>query len=264
VPARPRFHDVLTHVRALRPDISDPIAAIDERRLVVDGVIVTNHTALVRADASVTLRAAKVLAGQRKLDAALAAFRLDVTGAACVDLGAAAGGFTTSLLRHGARRVYAIDVGFGQLRGDLRNDPRVTNLERTNLADAARHVAHCGRVDVVTADLSFISLSSALPQIADLPLAADAILVALVKPQFELGLARPPDAPGHLDDAFRGACTGSAAAGWRPVAGMRSPIRGSHGSQEYFLLGSWCRAEGPRTRDDGQDPPRPRRGSGSA
>jgi 23S rRNA (cytidine1920-2'-O)/16S rRNA (cytidine1409-2'-O)-methyltransferase len=226
---------VLTHVRALRPDISDPIAAIDQRRLVVDGVIVTNPAALVRADASVTLRVAKVLAGQRKLDAALAAFRLDIGGARCVDLGAAAGGFTSSLLLHGARRVYAIDVGFGQLRGELRIDPRVTNLERTNLADGARRIASADRVDVLTADLSFISLASALPQVRDLPFSSGAILVALVKPQFELGLDRPPDPSAELDRAFAEACAGAGKGGWEPVAGMRSPIRGARGSHEFFL-----------------------------
>jgi len=236
--ARPRFHDVLTHVRALRPDISDPIAAIHERRLLVDGVIVTNPVALVRADAAVTLRAAKVLAGQRKLDAALAAFRLDVAGTTCVDLGAAAGGFTTSLLRHGARRVRAIDVGFGQLRGELRNDPRVTNLERTNLADAARHIPGDEGIDVMTVDLSFISLTKALPQVGDLPFSRRAVLIALVKPQFELGLGRPPTTPSELERALTEACAGAIEAGWHPVAGMRSPIRGARGSREFFLYAS--------------------------
>ncbi len=239
MPARPGFHDVLTHVHAVRPDISDPIAAIGERRLVVDGVIVTNPAALVRVDAPVTLRVAKPLAGQRKLDAALTAFHVGIAGATCVDLGAAAGGFTTLLLIHGARRVYAIDVGFGQLRGALRNDPRVTNLERINLADAARHIGRDERVDVLTADLSFISLANALPQVRDLPFTARAILIALVKPQFELGVDRPPAASRDLDRAFGQACAGATTAGWEPVAGMRSPIRGARGSHEFFLLASW-------------------------
>src|SRR3954453_23065592 len=142
----PRFHDVLTHVRTVRPDISDPTAAIEERRLVVDGVLVTNASALVRTDASVSVRVAKPLAGRRKLDPALAGFRTDIGGGTWVDLGAAAGGFTTSLLSRGAGHVYAIDVGFGRLRGSLRLDARVTNLERTNLADAARHIPATERV----------------------------------------------------------------------------------------------------------------------
>ena len=234
--ARPSFRDVLTHVRTVRPDIADPVEAIVERRLLVDGVIVTNPSSLVRADGAVVVRPARSLAGQRKLDAAIGSFRLDVAGATCVDLGAAAGGFIRSLLIHGARHVYAVDVGFGQLRGSLRADPRVTNLERTNLADAGRHLAPSTRIDVVTADLSFISLSDALPQLQDLWLAPDAVLLALVKPQFELGLDRPPTLRTELDRAFGKACRGAAAAGWHPLAGMRSPIRGSRGSEEYFLL----------------------------
>jgi len=235
----PRFHDVLVHVRTVRPDISDPVGAIDERRLVVDGVIITSTTALVRADASVAVRPNKVLAGEMKLDAALAAFRLDISGATCVDLGAAAGGFTRSLLRHGARRVYAIDAGFGQLRGELRSDPRVVALERTNLADAARHVSCV--VDVVTCDLSYISLTDALPQVSGLPIAPGAALVGLVKPQFELGLERRPTVRSELDRALAIACAGASRAGWVVVAGMRSPVAGARGSLEFFLLAMWPR-----------------------
>ena len=234
--ARPRFHDVLTHVRIARPDILDPIAAINERRLIVGGVIVTHPGSLVRSDAPVSIHAGGLLAGQRKLDAALAAFALDVRGATCVDLGAAAGGFTRSLLDHGAGLVYAVDVGFGQLTGSLRADPRVVALERTNLAEAAARIPAAARIDVLIADLSFISLARALPQVTALPYAQDAILVALVKPQFELGLDRPPASRTDRDRSFVAACTGAQEAGWRPTAGMRSPIRGGRGSEEYFLL----------------------------
>jgi 23S rRNA (cytidine1920-2'-O)/16S rRNA (cytidine1409-2'-O)-methyltransferase len=235
--ARPRFRDVLIHVRTVRPDIPDPVGAIDERRLVVDGVIITATTALVRTDAPVVVRTHKLLAGQRKLDAALTAFRLDVSGATCVDLGAAAGGFTRSLLHHGAGRVYAIDAGFGQLRGELRSDPRVVPLERTNLADADRHVSSV--VDVVTCDLSYISLTDALPQVKGLPVAPGATLVGLVKPQFELGLERRPTDRWEMARAFDVACSGASRAGWLVVAGMRSPVAGARGSLEFFLLASW-------------------------
>lgn len=236
--ARPRFRDVLSHVRALRPDVSDPVLAIDERRIAVDGVIITNTAAFVRADASVVVRENKPLAGQRKLDAALAAFRIGVCGSTCVDLGAAAGGFTTSLLEHGAARVYAVDVGFGQLRGTLRLDPRVVSLERTNLADAGQQLPPEARIDVLTADLSFISLSEALPQVLDLRFATDTVLVALVKPQFELALGSSPSVAGAMR-SFETACRGASNAGWAPLAGMRSPIVGGRGSHEFFLLASW-------------------------
>ena len=234
--ARPRFRDVLTHVRTVRPDISDPLAAIEERRLTVDGVIVTNPSSLVSADGRVVVRPQRPLAGRRKLDAALGAIRLNVSGAICVDLGAAAGGFTSSLLGHGAGRVYAVDVGFGQLRGSLRSDPRVVNLERTNLADIARHISAEERIDVLTVDLSFLSLANALPQVRGLPFVAGASLLALVKPQFELGLSGPPATSAMADVAFRRACVGATDAGWRPLAGMRSPVPGARGAREYFLF----------------------------
>jgi 23S rRNA (cytidine1920-2'-O)/16S rRNA (cytidine1409-2'-O)-methyltransferase len=239
MPARPRFRDVLSHVRAVRPDIQDPAMAIEERRLIVDGVVVTHPTALVRSDASVVARENKPLAGQRKLDAALAAFRVDVAGATCLDLGAAAGGFTRSLLNHGARRVYALDVGFGQLRGHLRADPRVRVLERVNLADAARHLPACDDIGVLSVDLSFISLCHALPQLRAVPFSPGALLVALVKPQFELGLGRRPATAAELEGAFAAACGGASKAGWIPIAGMRSPITGARGAREFFLLASW-------------------------
>jgi len=237
--ARPRFRDVLTHVRAVRPDIPDPSAALRERRLIVDGVVVTRATALVRADAPVVIRKNRSLAGRRKLDAALDASRIDVSGATCLDLGAAAGGFTSALLRRGARRVYALDVGFGQLRGELRTDPRVCVLERTNLADAARHIPARERIDVLTADLSFISLSDALPQVRDLPFSPAASLLALVKPQFELRLDRLPTAALDLERSFAVACDGASRAGWVPIAGMRSPVIGGRGAREFFLFASW-------------------------
>ena len=241
--ARPRFRDVLSHVRAVRPEIQDPLVAIDERRVLVDGVIVTNPHANVRADASVVVREGRPLAGRRKLDAALTAFRLDVSGMTCVDLGAAAGGFTTSLLQHGAARVYALDVGFGQLGGALRMDPRVVCLERTNLADASRRLPADERVDALTADLSFISLTDAIPQVRDLRFAPGAVLVGLVKPQFELGLGRPPADASGLERAFDVACRGVSRAGWTPLAGMRSPISGARGSHEFFLLALWRGAD---------------------
>ena len=149
--ARPRFRNVLAHVRALRPDITDPVTVIHERRLLVGGVIILETNAQVRSDAGVVLRHDPTLRGSLKLEAALADFGLDVEGAVCLDLGAAAGGFTSVLLQRGARLVYALDAGVGQLRGELRSHPRVVNLERSNLADAAQIVPREPHVDLVTA-----------------------------------------------------------------------------------------------------------------
>src|SRR5207302_2622448 len=158
----------------------------------VDGIVRTNPATLVRAGASISLREDVVLRGERKLEAALAAFALDVRGRVALDAGAAAGGFTRILLAAGARRVYAVDAGHGQLLGSLRQDPRVVNLEATNLGDLTRELVP-DTIEVVTLDLSYLALADAVPQLEALRLDPQADAVALVKPQFELGLARPPE-----------------------------------------------------------------------
>ena len=120
-----------------RPELTDPITAIADRRVVVDGRTVANPRARVPRSAAIRVLPPHRLRGEAKLAAALAALDLDVTDAIALDVGAAAGGFTSALLAHGVAFVYAVDVGFGQLAGRLRADPRVVNLERTNVADLA-------------------------------------------------------------------------------------------------------------------------------
>ena len=117
------------------PSIIDPDKAIARGAVVVDGRVVTNAASLVRAGAAITLRSAQSLRGQAKLEAAFAAFDVVVSGRVALDVGAAAEGFTLVLLQAGARRVYAVDAGHGQLLGSLRQDPRVVNLERVNLTE---------------------------------------------------------------------------------------------------------------------------------
>ena len=191
--SRARFVPVLRLVRSVRPDIDDPERAIADRSLLVDGRIVTNPRALVRADARVVLQPPRRLRGEDKLRAALEVFGIDVRDRICVDLGASAGGFTRVLVERGARVVFAVDAGHGQLRGALPTHPRVKNLERTNVADLGRAIPRCRDVDVVTMDLSHLSVADAISQLEALRLARDADLVALVKPMFELGLARLPE-----------------------------------------------------------------------
>ena len=117
------------------PELGDPQAFIEAEGVLVDGQIVTNPASLVRAGASIALRRTPELRGEAKLRAALAAFGVSASNRVALDLGAAAGGFTRVLLGAGASRVYAVDAGFGQLVGSLRQDARVVNLERTNLGD---------------------------------------------------------------------------------------------------------------------------------
>ena len=238
--ACPRFRNVLAHVRATRPDITDPIAAIEERRLLIDGVIVLSAAASIRSDAAIVLLPRSILRGSVKLEAALDGFELDVSDAVCLDLGAAAGGFTTVLIRRAARLVYALDAGVGQLRGDLRANPRVVNLERTNLADARRVIPPDPPIDVVTADLSYLSLSDALPQLDGVVFAQVAHLVGLVKPMFELRRDRPPADERSLRTAVERAQRGAAAAGWRSEAWMASPVPGATGAREFLIHAVRC------------------------
>lgn len=163
------------------------------------------------------------LRGEAKLEAALAAFPVSVRGRVALDAGASTGGFTRTLLRHGARRVYAVEAGHGQLLGSLRQDPRVVNMERTNLGS----VVVPETIDVVTLDLSYLPLADAVPQLGRL----GADLIALVKPQFELRLARPPDDPRPALDA---AVAGIERAGWHVRGTIESPVP-VRGTVEYLV-----------------------------
>jgi 23S rRNA (cytidine1920-2'-O)/16S rRNA (cytidine1409-2'-O)-methyltransferase len=189
---------------------------------------------LVAQDASIVLRTPQPLAGEAKLRAALAAFSPAIAGRIALDLGAAAGGFTRVLLDAGARRVYAVDAGFGQLLGSLRQDARVVNLERTNLG-ALDNALVPDAIELVTIDVSYISLARAVPQLAPIRFAPDAELIALVKPMFELALAEAPDDDVTIDDALRQAAGGIAGAGWTVVNAIDSPVRGHHGAREMLL-----------------------------
>jgi 23S rRNA (cytidine1920-2'-O)/16S rRNA (cytidine1409-2'-O)-methyltransferase len=174
------------------------------------------------------------LRGEAKLEAALAAFQVPVMNRVALDVGAAAGGFTTVLLRHEAVRVYAVDAGFGQLLGSLRQDPRVVNLERTNLAQLDRRLVP-EAVALITVDVSYLSLTEAVPQLDRLHLAAPADLIALVKPMFELQLPRPPEDEPRLKEALERAGRGIEQAGWRPVSSIPSPVEGQRGAREFLL-----------------------------
>ena len=185
-------------------------------------------------DASLALPPRRPLRGEAKLQAALQHFGVDATGRIALDVGAAAGGFTTVLLRAGASRVYAVDAGHGQLLGSLRQDPRVVNLEATNVSRVdARMVPD--DIDIVTIDVSYLSLSHAAAQLDRVRFARGAQLIGLVKPMFEL---RRPTAP--IDDesvvaAADLASAGVSAAGWRVVGRMRSPVAGARGAPEMLL-----------------------------
>ena len=180
--------------------------------------------------------------GGLKIEAALDAFGIDPTGWVCADIGASTGGFTDCMLQRGAARVYAVDVGYGQLAWSLRSDPRVVPLERVNI----RYLETLPEpVRLATVDVSFIGLGLVLPRIAAL-LAPAGSVIALIKPQFEVGkgqvgkggvVREPRLHRGAIEKVF-----GEATATGLPPAGLiRSPITGPAGNVEFL---TWLRLGG--------------------
>jgi 23S rRNA (cytidine1920-2'-O)/16S rRNA (cytidine1409-2'-O)-methyltransferase len=189
--------------------------------------------------------------GGEKLANALDALEIDVAGASCVDVGASTGGFTDCLLQHGAARVVAVDVGYGQLHQKLRNDPRVTVLERTN-ARAVESLPFAP--DLVTCDVSFISVRTALPPVLALAAPGWQALV-LVKPQFEAGRAEVGKGVVRDRAVHRRVLreVADAALGWGArVAGVvDSGLPGPKGNREFFL--HLVQADDPSHPDDLDD-----------
>ena len=194
--------------------------------------------------------------GGEKLRAALGRFELDVRGRRALDAGASTGGFTDCLLQAGAASVVAIDVGRCQLHERLRADPRVTNLERTDIRSVTLATVGGAPVDVVTADLSFISVVRAVPVLVGEVAVAGAPVVVLVKPQFEAGRAEASRGRGVIRDPevhrrTLGEVAGALEASGAAIMGaMPSPITGSAGNIEFLLYA--------RTRpatDPGRPPP---------
>jgi 23S rRNA (cytidine1920-2'-O)/16S rRNA (cytidine1409-2'-O)-methyltransferase len=214
----------------------------------VRGVPTPKPATLVAPDTPITLQhpgPRRVGRGGVKLEGALDAFAVDVEGKTALDAGASTGGFTEVLLERGAEAVVALDVGHGQLDQSLREDPRVTVMERTNL----RHVTVAevgGPFPLLVADLSFISLCTVASRLRDLSL-PHADLILLIKPQFEAGksevgrggIVRDPDVRRR---AVEKVLTCLDESGLGPRALEPSPIAGAGGNREVFV---WCRAGEP-------------------
>jgi len=231
---RAPFIALLTLLLRRFPGLDDPARLIKEGAVLVDGVPAQSPRTRVRADAAIQIRRPRLLRGTVKLAHALAVFGIDAAGAAALDLGAAAGGFTQALLDAGAARVYAVDAGAGQLRGWLRADPRVINLERTNLARLGPHLIS-EPVDLVTMDLSYLAVAEAIGQVDRLLLAPAAQLIALVKPTFELHAATLADQPQQVAAAAQTAARALEDHGWRILGQQPSPILGAKGAVEIFI-----------------------------
>ncbi|MDQ1403620.1 MAG: rRNA (cytidine1920-2-O)/16S rRNA (cytidine1409-2-O)-methyltransferase [Actinomycetota bacterium] len=223
---------------ARRLEGSDDATAIIREGLVqVDGAIVTNPKSMVARDARIVVKARRDLRGKVKLAAALDALAvpLVVAGRVALDVGASTGGFTQELLDRGAERVYSVDVGFGQLLGSLRQDPRVVNLEATNAADLSEALVP-DTVDVVVVDVSLTPLAEIVPQVSSrVRLAADADLVALVKPMFELARGSLPTVASELAGAADRAVAAIAGAGWDVGQVFESAVRGRKGAVEFIV-----------------------------
>ena len=210
----------------------------------LEGQLVLQPGTRVAPDAAVEISSAPrfVSRGGEKLEAGLQQFQLEPTGWACADVGASTGGFTDCLLQHGAERVYAVDVGHGQLDWRLRNDPRVVLMERTN----ARYLAALPEpVRLATVDVSFISLRLILPPVGGW-LTDRGELLALVKPQFEAG-RREVGKGGVVKDPLTHrrvlleVLAAAAAAGLAPQGLIRSPLLGPKGNLEFLV---WLRKGG--------------------
>lgn len=215
----------------------------------VDGMPATKPATAIAVTAAVQVEAGErswVSRGAHKLIGALDAFGIDVGGRRCLDAGASTGGFTEVLLDRGAREVVAVDVGYGQLAWSLRSDERVQVFERTNVRELTPEVIG-GQVEAVVADLSFISLATVLPALTSC-CAADADIVPMVKPQFEVGKGQV-GAGGVVSDpllrqaAVRAVSQRAAELHWHTAGVVASPLPGPSGNVEYFL---WLRADTDR------------------
>ena len=215
-------------------------AAIEAGGVRVDGAVVRRPAASVEADAVIEATPAHgwVGRGALKLAHALELWPVNARGAVVLDLGASTGGFTEVCLSAGAALVYAVDVGHGQLHPKIATDPRVVSLEKTD-ARALTPELIPQRPDLIVSDLSFISLEKALP--AALVLSGPgAELVALVKPQFEVGRAGVGKGGLVTDPALRVAAVESferflAAQNWRTLERTESPIQGGDGNVEFLV-----------------------------
>jgi 23S rRNA (cytidine1920-2'-O)/16S rRNA (cytidine1409-2'-O)-methyltransferase len=179
--------------------------------------------------------------GGLKLEKALGHFAIPVAGRVALDVGSSTGGFTDCLLQRGAAKVYAVDVGTNQLAWKLRSDPRVVSMERTNMRDVTR-AEITEPIELVVCDASFIGLRTVLP--AALALATPgAYLVALIKPQFEVGkgrvgkggIVRDPELHTEVCETISQWL--AAQSGWRVLGIVESPITGAEGNKEFLIAG---------------------------
>jgi 23S rRNA (cytidine1920-2'-O)/16S rRNA (cytidine1409-2'-O)-methyltransferase len=230
--------------RGLSPTRDRARAAIADRQVTVGGALAVKPARLVSTAEPIEVLgppAPFVSRGGEKLDAALRSFGIDVRGARALDAGSSTGGFVDCMLGRGAAEVVAVDVGRGQLHERLRRDRRVVVLERTNVRSLGLDQLGGIAFPVVVADLSFISLRTVAPVLLGELAAADADVVALVKPQFEAGRAEASRGKGVVKDPAVWAtvldevCSSFRRAGAVMMGAMVSPLTGAHGNVEFLV-----------------------------
>jgi len=248
--------DVLLAERGLVESRERAKAIIMSGNVFVAGNRAEKPGAQVDSEALVEVRGAQdyVSRGGQKLEKALEVFAVSPEGKVCIDCGASTGGFTDCLLKNGAKSVYAVDVGYGQLAWSIRSDPRVVTMERTNIRHVTADMFE-PKPEFAVIDVSFISLALVLPVVREL-LPDDGEVLCLIKPQFEAGrelvgkkgVVRDPETHRMVLDAF---ASYSERSGFLLKGLTHSPIRGPEGNIEFF---GWliCDASGKLKVENGK------------
>jgi 23S rRNA (cytidine1920-2'-O)/16S rRNA (cytidine1409-2'-O)-methyltransferase len=254
MPRRSRLDAELVR-RGLARSREHAVALIAEGRVAIAGTAATKPATGVEAGTPVVVRTdpdapSWVSRGAHKLLGALDAFEVEVDGRRVLDAGASTGGFTEVLLSRGATEVVAVDVGYGELAWSLRTDDRVRVLERTNVRSLTPDAID-GQVDLVVADLSFISLRLVLPALTACA-REDADLLPMVKPQFEVGRERLGAGgvvrdPEHRVQSVLEVARAAASLGWGTAGVVASPLPGPAGNVEFFL---WLRRDAGPPQED--------------
>lgn len=227
--------------RGLLPSREKAKAYIMAGEVTVDGIIADKPGNKVKSYQTIELKKNPipyVSRGGLKLEKALDFFNIDLKGAICIDMGASTGGFTDCMLQNGAAKIYAIDVGYGQLDYNLRNNPKVITMERTNIRTMDTSLI-TDTADFISIDVSFISLNLILP-VAQKVLKCNGELVCLVKPQFEAGREQVGNKGIVRDekvhrDVIKKVISYAADCGLRACDLTFSPVQGAKGNVEYLL-----------------------------
>ncbi|MBW2179566.1 MAG: TlyA family RNA methyltransferase [Deltaproteobacteria bacterium] len=241
VPAKKERIDILLVDYGLVKSRERGKSLIMSGKVLVDNKPISKPGMMVSLDSEIRLKGKDipyVSRGGLKLEKALTAFQLDVEGYDCLDIGSSTGGFTDCLLQKGAKRVFAVDVGYGQLAWKLRKDPKVIVFERTNIRNMPFESLPCP-VNIVTIDVSFISLKIVVPSTLKFT-RKNAIILPLIKPQFEIGKGKVGKGGIVKDSAAHDAVINDLnlffnKIGLQSMDIIESPILGTKGNKEFFM-----------------------------